>query len=566
MFKIGYSLNSAEPLQIEDVCNSLVNYGYSGVELSFQKEQFDPLAISDARINEIRDYFTTSLISPICISTATTMFLSNVPHEPSLINLEQEDRARRADLIKRGLLLAKIIGVPLVSFQSGYLRDEHAGMQRGEIMFNLSVEIKQLLSNAGDNVSLVIEPEPGMFIETISDAQELVDLVNDGRFGLHLDIGHVYCTEEQYIEAIKTNASRAKYIHIADIKTGFNMKFAAVDDRDIGSLIKNNTDDRDAILYDLNDSGLYLYIHGNKRFIVGPEALICKLDKKFDLPALIIEEEFLSQRLTIDIKQEIDAYLDSIPGVKYDRVLHAYGAVATLRLGNSSQSQVISDVVCNTIKGKVHYHERFGMGNIEYSSVFSALIESGYNGYCTVELYNHARLWREVAPASVKYILSRVLANFGWNCSDFGHIDHRTVIAPYVRCADANIGSEGGVAVLYDLRLSQPNKEVLPTNALHTLEHCFLKVLPSVLPGFVGVGPMGCQTGLYLTTAFPIRRKVMEAAIETVLHQICEMEEIPFQSEAMCGMAANHDLSTAKNIAYSVAIAMEASLLEVDDD
>lgn len=566
MFKIGYSLNSAEPLQIEDVCNSLVHYGYSGVELSFQKAQFDPLAISAARINEIRDYFKASLISPICISTATTMFLSNVPHEPSLINVKHEDRARRADLIKRGLLLAEIIGVPLVSFQSGYLRDEHTGLQRGEVMFNLSVEIKQLLSSAGDDVSLVIEPEPGMFIESISDAQELIDLVNDSRFGLHLDIGHVYCTEERYIEAIKINAAHAKYIHIADIKPGFNMKFAAVDDRDIGNLIQNNTAHRDAILYDLNDSGLYLYIHGNQRFIVGPEALICRLDKTFNMPVLIIEEEFLSQRFSIDVKQEIDAYISSIPGVKYARALHAYGAVATLRLGNSSQPQVISDVVCNTINGKVHYHERLGIGNIDYSSVFSALIESRYNGYCVVELYNHAKLWRDVAPASVKYILSRVLASFGWEASHFGHIDHRTVIAPYVRCADANIGPEGGIAVLYDLRLSQPNKEALPTNALHTLEHCFLEVLPSVLPGFVGVGPMGCQTGLYLTTAFPVRRDVMEAAIKSVLYRISAMEAIPFQSEAMCGMASNHDLSTAKNIASSVAVAMQSSLLEIDDD
>lgn len=124
MFKLSFSLNSADLLPIEEVCDQLLKSGYSGVELSFQYGQFDPFSISEARVEELRCYFARALIKPVCISTATTKFLSSVPHEPSLINIQEKNRAHRATLIGYGIALAEKIGVPLVSFQSGYLRDE----------------------------------------------------------------------------------------------------------------------------------------------------------------------------------------------------------------------------------------------------------------------------------------------------------------------------------------------------------------------------------------------------------------------------------------------------------
>jgi S-ribosylhomocysteine lyase len=215
--------------------------------------------------------------------------------------------------------------------------------------------------------------------------------------------------------------------------------------------------------------------------------------------------------------------------------------------------------VCNTVKGKVHYHDLFGNGKIDYAKTISALMTAGYAGYCTVELYNHASLWRDNAPHSAKFILSRVVGHFGWDISSFGHIDHQKVVAPYIRAADAQIGPEGGVAVLYDLRLCQPNIIVLPTEALHTLEHCFLWILPDLVPGFLGVGPMGCQTGLYLTTAYPLEKEFMKEAVIAALNQIQELDEVPYQSEALCGMAKTHSLPSAKFIAGSVATAMAHS-------
>ena len=556
MFKLSYSLNSASLLTIEEVSDDLLKFGYSGVELSFQHKQFDPHSISEARIQELHDFFKDSRIKPVCISTATTKFLSGVPHEPSLINVKEENRARRAALIGQGIALAEKIGVPLVSFQSGYLRDEHSAMSRRDVLQTLSTEITVLLTQIRGAVNLVIEPEPGMFIETIADARELISQVNDARFGLHMDIGHVFCSEEDYLETIRTSARDAKYVHIADIREGFNLKYLVASIPDLDKLLEPETAGETAVLYDIDDSGLYLFIHGRKRIFIAEDTLKTAVRRPYGVETLVIDTSYLSRTEPADLKHEILAYLDSVSGIDYDRVLRAYNAIACLRLGAPDQPPVITETVCNTVKGKVHYHDLFGSGKIDYARTISVLITAGYTGYCTVELYNHASLWRDIAPRSAKFILSRILGHFGWDASSFGHIDHRNVVTPYIRAADAQMGPEGGIAILYDLRLRQPNTEVIPADTLHTLEHCFLWILPGLVPGFLGVGPMGCQTGLYLTTAYPLERGFMKDAIIAALNRILELDEVPYQSEALCGMAKNHDLPGAKSIAGSAAAAM----------
>lgn len=557
MFRLSYSLNSAAMLPIEEVCESLAKFGYSGVELSFQHEQFDPATITAARTEELRKYFQSAAIKPVCISTATTKFLSNVPHEPSLINVKAENRALRSQLIAQGIALAEKIGVPLVSFQSGYLRDEHARQSRAETLKTLAAEITELVGKIRGDVNLVLEPEPGMFIETIADARELIALVDNPRFGLHMDIGHVFCSEENYVEAIRLAAGEARYVHMADIQEGFNLKYRTAMADELETLLRQDATSETAVLYDIGDSGLYLFAHGCRKILVGQRDVL-QIAAKYTGASeyLPMDKAWLAERSTVDLQCEIQAYLDSISGADYARVLRAYDAVATLRLGGPGKAAAIAGTVCNTVKGKVHYHDLFGNGKIDYAKVVSALIEGGYNGYCTVELYNHASLWRDIAPRSAKFILSEAVARHGWDSAEFGHIDHRAVKAPYLRVADAQMGPEGGVAVLYDLRLSQPNAEILPADALHSLEHCFLWLLPDLLPGFLGVGPMGCQTGLYLTTAYPVGRPLMTKAVVSALKRITQLDEVPYHSEALCGMAKNHDLAGAKAVAHKVVAAL----------
>ena len=56
-------------------------------------------------------------------------------------------------------------------------------------------------------------------------------------------------------------------------------------------------------------------------------------------------------------------------------------------------------------------------------------------------------------------------------------LDHTKVKAPYVRYIDTETGPHGDVISNYDLRLTQPNKQAIPTGGLHTIEHTIAVLL-----------------------------------------------------------------------------------------
>ena len=550
--KLSFSCNSAELVSIEEVCDQLVIYGYSGVELSFQKGQFDPEDITSNRITELVNYFKNSSIKPVCISTATTKFLSEIPHEPSLINLDSDKRSKRSELILKGIFLAEEIGVPLVSFQSGYVRDEHIDCPQEMLVNLLAEEVKNLLKFTSGNIKLVIEPEPGMFIETIDEANNLITRVNDDRFGLHLDIGHVFCTEKDYIKAIREYAKKTLYIHMADIRDGFNLKYRTCKVTEVPKIL-NTTKRIDPTLFDVDDHNYFIFVIENIKYILkDSDQLISKEFKPYIHSVIIIDKDYLSIKKTSELDLEIRAYLDSLSGTSYERALKAYNAVATLRLGNNKVQPLINTVVCNTLRGKVHYHDLFGNGAIDYGRVMSALIDSGYDGYCTIELYNHASLWKTVAPQSIKYILAATTWHFGWNPNDFGHIDHTKVVAPYIRVADANLSPNGTLSFLYDFRLCQPNTSSLSSTILHSLEHCLLAILPDLLPGFLMVGPMGCRTGMYIVTSIPLHKNYVQEQLCKALQAIGDLKSVPYQSEKTCGMACDHNLVFVQEIVHQL--------------
>ena len=79
------------------------------------------------------------------------------------------------------------------------------------------------------------------------------------------------------------------------------------------------------------------------------------------------------------------------------------------------------------------------------------------------------------------------------------NLDHTKVTAPYVRTASKKTGPRGDVVSKFDIRFTQPNKEVLSTGGMHTIEHLVAEYIRDELDGIIDFSPMGCRTGFYLT-------------------------------------------------------------------
>lgn len=214
MLKLSYNTNGLRNMPLESAINLVAKYSYSGVELSLNNDYFHPFNTPLDKLQEIKNVLKKSGIKPVCLATGDSMLLSTDPYEPSLVSLHENQRQERINLIIRAIEIAKILNIPIVNFASGF---RNSSMDSNIAREYLIEGIKKCLSMTED-IILAIEPEPDMFIETTSEAKEIIERINDERFRLNLDIGHVVCCENNIIDSINNVAPYICHVHIEDIK------------------------------------------------------------------------------------------------------------------------------------------------------------------------------------------------------------------------------------------------------------------------------------------------------------------------------------------------------------
>ncbi|MDP4089505.1 MAG: S-ribosylhomocysteine lyase [Bacillota bacterium] len=128
-------------------------------------------------------------------------------------------------------------------------------------------------------------------------------------------------------------------------------------------------------------------------------------------------------------------------------------------------------------------------------------------------------------------------------------LDHTKVKAPYVRKCGTQKGVKGDIISKYDLRFMQPNKEEMPTAAIHTLEHLLAGYMREKLDNIIDISPMGCRTGFYMVAWGDIEVQVVIDALNYSLNKVLETEEVPAANEFQCGNYRDHSLFSAKEYA-----------------
>src|SRR5512133_151861 len=226
MIKLSYSTFGLTNLDFLEAINQVDKAGYPGIEISFHRDQFNPFDIGDEYLATVKKRLDSARVKAACVATASHFFTPQRPHEPSLMAPDLAGRKRRIALVKRGIHVARKLGVDLVTFGSGFIRDEHVSNPSINPRELLVDSIQQCLSELhnDEDITLLIEPEPGMYIETMEQGLSLVREVDSPRFQLHVDICHAYCSEKNYVEALGQAAPFTRYMHISDAREGYNLK------------------------------------------------------------------------------------------------------------------------------------------------------------------------------------------------------------------------------------------------------------------------------------------------------------------------------------------------------
>lgn len=138
-------------------------------------------------------------------------------------------------------------------------------------------------------------------------------------------------------------------------------------------------------------------------------------------------------------------------------------------------------------------------------------------------------------------------------------LDHRTVKAPYIRKAGQLTGPKGDIITKYDVRLTQPNADAIPTGGLHTLEHLFATYFREYYDDIIDISPMGCRTGFYLIKFGDAPADELVDVLKKVLERVIEAkeEDVPATNEVQCGNYKDHSLFTAKEYAKEVLVRLE---------
>jgi len=133
-------------------------------------------------------------------------------------------------------------------------------------------------------------------------------------------------------------------------------------------------------------------------------------------------------------------------------------------------------------------------------------------------------------------------------------VDHTKMNAPAVRLAKKMKTECGDVISVYDLRFVEPNKEILSSEGIHTLEHLFAGYMREHLKKYeiIDISPMGCRTGFYMSLLGEPKNKEIRKAWKKSMKDILETEEIPEANIYQCGSCYMHSLKKAKIIAKTI--------------
>lgn len=129
------------------------------------------------------------------------------------------------------------------------------------------------------------------------------------------------------------------------------------------------------------------------------------------------------------------------------------------------------------------------------------------------------------------------------------NLDHTKVRAPYVRLAGKVTGPKGDTVSKFDIRFCQPNADVMPTDAMHTLEHLMAEYIRDELDGVIDLSPMGCRTGFYLAVFGTPEESFIAEKLRAVLVRVVswpDAEAVPGVDPVMCGNYKDHNLTGAR--------------------
>jgi sugar phosphate isomerase/epimerase len=217
--KLAFSTNAYLKFSFAEAARRLANMGYAAVEIMADVPHAWPAYLLPEQKQAIRDALAQNKLAISNINSFMMHAVSD-PRQlywyPSWIEPDPNYRQVRILHTKRALTLAKELGAPCITTEPGGPVEPGSSWTAALKLF---VEmIKPVAEHAEkEGVLLLVEPEPGLLIETADQFEEFMKHMDSQAIGLNFDIGHHYCVNDEPGPTIERLAKYIRHIHLEDI-------------------------------------------------------------------------------------------------------------------------------------------------------------------------------------------------------------------------------------------------------------------------------------------------------------------------------------------------------------
>jgi sugar phosphate isomerase/epimerase len=217
--RLAFSSNAYLHFSIEDAIARVADIGYKGIELLADVPHAWPAGLLPERKKSIRRELDRHNLT---ISNINAFMMNAVadPRQPywhpGWTDPYPHYRAIRREHTKRALQLAHELGAPCITTEpGGPLTSEQTWESGARIFYDEIMPCVELAEKL--QVKLLIEPEPGLMIETFGQYLQFVARINSPRVKLNFDVGHAYCVGEDPQNWVEQMAPHTEHYHFEDI-------------------------------------------------------------------------------------------------------------------------------------------------------------------------------------------------------------------------------------------------------------------------------------------------------------------------------------------------------------
>ena len=214
--KFSYSTNVFRARPLIEAIDGIAKAGFCAVEIVADRPHAFPEDLSAAAVAQLNQCLTEKKMRVCNLNSSVVTVMSEVLN-PSWLEENWQHREVRIRYTLDCLRLAAAIGVPNVSTNAG--GEIPPSMDRKDAWRLLVANMHRILPLARKlAVKLLLEPEPGLLLETSDHALEFLQEFDfDEYLGIDFDAGHFFCIGEDPCESWEKLKAHVLHVHLDDI-------------------------------------------------------------------------------------------------------------------------------------------------------------------------------------------------------------------------------------------------------------------------------------------------------------------------------------------------------------